>query len=235
MVLMKYFCFCIPVRLGVIITSILDILNRLLILGVSLYYSADDIKKMASKIRGPLKDNMFDDKSKEIYEELIDYIKDYPSEFRWFYIVFSSSCIIACIINILASLTKFRWLSIPYIILGFIHIAIVLTVHVNYMLMMKKEWNLGILIAASCAGGFFILLLLYLWGVTVAMFQIIGIVNSKEYQESLARFSQPVTERVKNPKIRNIATIATEIYHEQNQEMLARDFYGVYKKTIRRI
>jgi hypothetical protein len=151
-----------------------------------------------------------------------------------FFIGLSSACIVTCLINIVAAVTKFRWLSVPHILLGFLEISIVLTFHVNYMLMMKKKWNLGLLIAASCAGGFFMLLLFYLWGVTVAMFQIIGIVSSKEYQESFARISQPEVV-VKKPNTRNIATIAREIYHDQEQEMLARDFYGVYRKHVRRI
>jgi hypothetical protein len=111
---------------------------------------------------------------------------------------------------------------------------IILTIHVNYMLKMKKQWNLGILIAASCVGGFFMLFLLYIWGTTVAMFQMIGVVNSREYKESLARLIQQTPEKM-TQKRKNIATIASEVYHNQQQEMLAKDFYGVYRMRLRQI
>jgi DNA-binding FadR family transcriptional regulator len=77
MVLMKYFCFCFPVRLGVMITSVITLVESIAILAASLHYSADDIKRMADDLRDKSKDNnMFDKEDKEMYEILIEYVKN---------------------------------------------------------------------------------------------------------------------------------------------------------------
>lgn len=49
MVLMKYFCFCFPVRLGVLVISVLVIIENLVLLSVILSYSAKDVKLKAEK------------------------------------------------------------------------------------------------------------------------------------------------------------------------------------------
>lgn len=76
MVLMKYFCFCIPVRLGVIVTSGIAILLNLFVLGVFLIYDEGDLKKMSEDAVGNGGENSYETHTKELYEICIDYIKD---------------------------------------------------------------------------------------------------------------------------------------------------------------
>lgn len=56
MVLMKYFCFCFPIRISVLITSSVVILENLLILGVVLMYNEEDLKLKAEKFQEMKKD-----------------------------------------------------------------------------------------------------------------------------------------------------------------------------------
>jgi hypothetical protein len=102
------------------------------------------------------------------------------------------------------------------------------------MLYMKKSWNLGVLIAACCVGGFFILLLLYLWGVSVAMFQMIGVVNSKKYKAMIAKSKEPIIVVKKPLRNQEVATITDNYYDRHEARMVASDFYGVHK-NFRRI
>ena len=56
MVLMKYFCFCFPIRFGVLITSSAVILENLITLGVILMCNAEDLKLKAEKFQEMKKD-----------------------------------------------------------------------------------------------------------------------------------------------------------------------------------
>ena len=216
-------------------------------------YSAEDISSYADKLKDKSKENSYDVSSKELYEILSENVKDCKGifniigcylnfihsktdavQFRYGFIALYAGCIAACIFNIFAAASKNRFLSIPYILLRFIEIAVIFTLHVNYMLYMKKNWNLGILILACCAGGFYILLLLYLWSVTIAMFQIIGIVNSKQYRAMIAKSKEPIVI-VKKPRNQEVATIADNYDDRRDAKMVTSDFYGVHKQNFRRI
>jgi hypothetical protein len=127
-----------------------------------------------------------------------------------------------------------RLMTLPFIIIRLFEIMVIFVFHVNCMLYMKKSWNLGILIAACCTGGFFILFLLYCWGVTVSFFQIIGVVNSKHYKDNMTRNIQPV-KVIRKPRYQEVATITPQYEEYNGPRMVASDFYGIQKKMIRRI
>ena len=81
MVLMKYFCFCVPVRLGVIITSLITIIENVgILIGISMY-SAEDIATMADDLKDKSKENSYEVSSKELYEILSENIKDCKPQF----------------------------------------------------------------------------------------------------------------------------------------------------------
>lgn len=156
--------------------------------------------------------------------------------FRWLTIIICGSCLIACVLNIIAALTKYRWLTVPYILLRFFEISVILSIHITYMMLMKKDWNLGILIFACCLGGFGILFMFYLWAVSVAMFQMIGVVNSKEYQERLLYESTRTKNVLNTQKGPVVATIGNSLNLQgPSLEMFASDFSGLQRKTYRRI
>lgn len=155
--------------------------------------------------------------------------------FRWITIGVYGSCLIACALNIISALTQYRWLTVPYILIRFFEVQVILAIHVSYMMLMKKEWNLGILILACCIGGFAILFLFYLWAVTVAMFQMIGVVNSKEYQERLL-YESTLAKNVSNSrKGLAIATVGLTLNGQAPLEMFTSDFSGISRKNYRRI
>lgn len=156
--------------------------------------------------------------------------------FRWITIGVCGLCLIACGLNIIAALTQYRWLTVPYIFIRFFEVLVTLAIHVTYMMLMKKEWNLGILILACCIGGFAILFLFYLWAVTVAMFQMIGVVNSKEYQERLLYESNLAKSVASSRKGLVIATIGPSLNSQRDPlEMFTSDFSGLNRKNYRRI
>jgi hypothetical protein len=70
MVLMKYFCFCFPVRLGVLITTTLVIVENLGILSVILMYSAKDVKLKAEEFQETKKTLS----SPEYFNKFLDYV-----------------------------------------------------------------------------------------------------------------------------------------------------------------
>lgn len=102
------------------------------------------------------------------------------------------------------------------------------------MILQKKEWNLGVLIAACCVGGFILLFLLYLWAVTTSMFQMIGVVSSKEYQERLIQENLVNRQKVKKNSQVVAVSQATDFGYPPN-EMLSRDFSELYRKNHLRI
>lgn len=154
--------------------------------------------------------------------------------FRWITMGIFSACLFACALNITAALLQFRWMAVPYILIRLVEILIIMAINVTCMMLMKKEWNLGVLILACCIVGFVMLFIFYLWAVTVAMFQMIGVVNGKEYKERLI-YESKVTKNVSsNQKTLAVATISPTYNDQRPQiEMFASDFSGL--KNYRRI
>jgi len=78
---MKYFCFCVPVRLGVIITSLITIIENVGgLIGISMC-SAEDIANMADDLKDKSKESSYEVSSKELYEILSENIKDCKPKF----------------------------------------------------------------------------------------------------------------------------------------------------------
>lgn len=73
MVLMKYFCFCVPVRLGVIITSAMTIIENAVVLIGLMFYNAKDIVDKTNTL--VTKENSYDSSSKELYEIAIENVR----------------------------------------------------------------------------------------------------------------------------------------------------------------
>lgn len=70
MVLMKYFFYCVPVRLGVLITTSLVIVENLTLLGVFLMYNENDVKIKVENLKQDIKElSSFD-----YFDEFLDYV-----------------------------------------------------------------------------------------------------------------------------------------------------------------
>jgi membrane protein implicated in regulation of membrane protease activity len=134
----------------------------------------------------------------------------------------------------MAAVTKIRWYSVPIILVGLIEILIAFLIHVTVMLIMKKSWNLGILIAACCVGGFALLYLFYLWAVSIAMFQIFGIVKTKQYQQMIKRASSTSSTAALVARKSELSVVATVSNNYYDPVMLQSDFIGM-RRNIRRI
>lgn len=150
---------------------------------------------------------------------------------------------IACIINAMAALKIWRWLTVPYILLDFVRLCALLACHIVLMMIYKKQINLGVLIGASSAGGFIILFMGYMWSCSIALFQIVGVVQSKKYQKfiSLGSPAPEKTQRnvtISSIKIPNI--IKPPIMDSKNDSfavngMFASDFSEYYRKPTYRM
>lgn len=142
-------------------------------------------------------------------------------EYYLFMLIFNGSCAVACLLNVLAALKTWRWLSVPYILLIGVRLAGALAIYVLGMMVYKKQWNLGVLIAACCGGGFVFLYLGYMWACSIAMFQIIGIVRSPDYQKSIL-LGSPAP-----PLQRNVTVASLQIKNldlDDENHMFIRDF-----------
>lgn len=72
MVLMKYFFYCFPVRLGVLITSSLAIIENLAVLGVFLLHNEDEIKIQIEKLNQATKElSTFD-----YFDQFLEFVKN---------------------------------------------------------------------------------------------------------------------------------------------------------------
>lgn len=120
-----------------------------------------------------------------------------PEEFFICLLSFMLSCIVSQMLNILSAMKMWRVLSIPYIILELIRLAILSFSLVLILLAIKKAMNLGYLIVASILGGFGLLLLFYFWYCTVAFFNVASVVKSDTYKKQL---SMMVQENIDNRK-----------------------------------
>lgn len=150
-------------------------------------------------------------------------------------IIFCISFIAACVLNIVAALKMWRWMSTPYIVLDFIRLSILLACHILLMMIFKKQLNLGVLIAICCAGGFFVLFLAYMWSCSVAFFQMTGVVD--DYQKLVAATGSPAHERFKsNIAISTITLNVKPSMKEVRNEslasagMFASDFSEFYRR-----
>ena len=56
MVLLNNFLSCFPIRFGVLVTSALVILEKLINLGFLLVYNSDDVKRIAENLKETVKD-----------------------------------------------------------------------------------------------------------------------------------------------------------------------------------
>lgn len=155
------------------------------------------------------------------------------NEFRLAVLSFNCAFMITCVLNVLATLKIWRWLTVPYILMDLIRLCVILACHIILMMIFKKQLNLGVLIAACSIGGFFILFLGYMWSCSIALFQIIGIVNSKEYQK-LASLGSPAPPKLqRNMTISSIKTSAKTLIRDFKSDkhgMFASDFSEFNRK-----
>lgn len=76
MAVMSYFCFFFPLRLGVIICSVLVMIQTIIPLVYILIYDADDIRRMSEETQEDIED--FD--TNFVFDWLLEYFKN--SEFN---------------------------------------------------------------------------------------------------------------------------------------------------------
>ena len=151
---------------------------------------------------------------------------------------FSLACIISCGLNVIASMKIWRLLSIPYIILELIRLCLILACHVTYCMIVKKQLNLGVLIALSCSGGFVLLGLGYIWCCSIAFFQIVGVVNSRSYQKLTSvgspipqKFQRNITISTISPNFKQPVSDFKFEKSTPTPEIFVSDFSKFYRQT----
>lgn len=100
-------------------------------------------------------------------------------------VAFNAAYLVFCVLNLLAAIKKFFILALPYIIVETVRILYALGGHIMLMMVLKKQLNLGILIAYTVAGGFLLGLLFYMLGCSIALVQILFIVRRPKYNSML--------------------------------------------------
>ena len=156
-------------------------------------------------------------------------------------LIFNACFISACLLDIIAALKVWRWLTIPYILLEGCRLCAVLSAHIITMMIYKKQLNLGVLIAASCIGGFFILFLAYMWSCSIALFQVVGFTNSKEYKKMMAlNAAQPMKSEkfqknisVSSIQVNNFKKSPIGSKNDKLNGIFISDFSEFYRKPPR--
>ena len=171
-------------------------------------------------------------KKNHFFNYNLTYFTD-TSEFRFATIAFNGLFVISCLLAIVAALKIWKWLLIPYIILDLIRLCCLLSCHIVVMMIYKKQINLGVLIALSSAGGFFLLYLGYMWCCSISLFQMIGVINSKSYQKLLSNVSKVSEKNLKNNS--NVSYITPGVQKTQYTKtpiagVFASDFSEYYKR-----
>lgn len=93
----------------------------------------------------------------------------------------------------------------------------------------KKRLNLGVLIVVCSAGGFVILFMGYMWSCSIALFQIVGVINSKEYQK-VASMSSAAPEKFQKKLPINSITSKQMEAEGMHAGIFASDFSEFYRR-----
>lgn len=164
MVLMRTYCFYLSVRLGVILASVLVIVQLSANLTLFHLFGRSWLERLREII----------DTDEGDYEVLVEFLTFLiESEYifcgstvnKYFLYLYLSSGDFLTVLSIVVSLELLlslmaiygaykleKWMIIPFIILEFIRFVVVLISHVILMLILKEVINLGELIAATLAG-----------------------------------------------------------------------------------
>ncbi|EAT39535.1 AAEL008665-PA [Aedes aegypti] len=148
---MKMCCFFLSTRLGSIIVGILSILQLLIPTLILVANGGENyLKTGASNINAHLNDFA----QEEVFISFLRFTEDDPEILFIGTVSFCGLHLLSCILMILGALKVQKWLLLPFIILELIRLCILSLIHVIGMMVIKKQLNLGDLIAITIAGGF---------------------------------------------------------------------------------
>ncbi|XP_055680525.1 uncharacterized protein LOC129788449 [Lutzomyia longipalpis] len=233
MPLLDHFCFCCSVRLGTIFTGFYASLSS----AICLYYlgilDEDSVDEYLEEydVLEQVQDNF-------LIHRIVSIAQEYLTLFLETCIILISLHLITCVLLIVGAIRLYRYFLIPFMILNMGKIIFFLGLHVIAMMALKKQLPLGELIATTCAGGFYILFLLYMWSTSVALYQQINLIHSEKYRRlygelhennslnSQRNFLQvrPMEFPDKRGKKERFRTL------ENDSNMLYRDFMSIYSR-----
>uniref|UniRef100_A0A1S4K369 Uncharacterized protein n=1 Tax=Culex quinquefasciatus TaxID=7176 RepID=A0A1S4K369_CULQU len=197
---MKTCCFYASTRLGSIVIGALTIVfaEDLVVIGGS-----DGILQMAKRTH----QNIDEFDQQEIFMWVLQQMESNSDQVFLYVMIFFAVHTLCCIVMIVGAFKLLRYLHVPFIILEFARLTLLTLAHVTTMMVVKKQLNLGDLIALTIAGGFGLLLLFYLWACVVSLFQIIGIIQTEKYQALFGKDPiAPVKKDIPNTLEKEIVT-----------------------------
>ncbi|XP_017048904.1 uncharacterized protein LOC108093396 [Drosophila ficusphila] len=173
----SYLCYC-SVRLGVIIVAVFTIIRNLALSTV--------LFTMGVTVFDPLNDLFEHDaeyKDRKWVRKYISWSENSPESFSAVCQILSFAHIGAAVLSIYGAMKLQKWYVLSLAFFEFALFVFITILHIVLMIMLKKQINLGLLIILTLMGCFFILFVGYNAVTCVAMFQIIGLVNSARYRE----------------------------------------------------
>ncbi|XP_055595737.1 uncharacterized protein LOC129746205 isoform X2 [Uranotaenia lowii] len=177
---MKRCCFYFSTRLGSIVIGIFSILQSAIPFVVFLTGGgAAYLKEQAVKIE----QRMDDYDQERIFTWALKRTKSDPDIVFAAVAAFLGANVVCAVVMIVGAYKIQKYLLLPFIVVDFVRLSLITMVHVIAMMVIKKSINLGDLIAITIAGGFGLLFFFYLWACVLALYQIIGIVNTKKYRD----------------------------------------------------
>nr|XP_019558975.2 uncharacterized protein LOC109427849 [Aedes albopictus] len=210
---MKMCCFYLSTRLGSIIVGILSIL-QVLIPALILVANGGEgyLKAGASDINSHINDFG----QEELFISFLRFTEKDPEIVFLAAETFCGVHLLSCILMIVGALKVQRYLLLPFIVLDVIRLCVLSLIHVTGMMVIKKQLNLGDLIAITIAGGFGLLLLFYMWACVVALYQIFGIVTTEKYRSMFGNDpttpARIPTETVNSKDLRPVKKAENSLY-----------------------
>ncbi|XP_065078634.1 uncharacterized protein LOC135701706 [Ochlerotatus camptorhynchus] len=217
---MKMCCFQFSTRLGSIIVGISSMLQVLIpaivLIGVG---GADRLKIVASDMN----DHINDFGQDAIFIWLLNFTYSDPKGIFLGTVLFCGIHALCCVLMIIGAIKFQKYLLTPFIFMDFLRLCILSLTHVIGMMVIKKQLNLGDLIAITIAGGFGLLLLFYLWACVVALYQILGIVKTEKYRKLFG--NDPISRN-------NISTANDENTTNLQPTVTTKDKYFTYNSNF---
>ncbi|KAL9928826.1 uncharacterized protein ACN427_008035 [Glossina fuscipes fuscipes] len=178
MIWMENFFFCFSVRLGVLIISSVTFLSlfvpwvMLIAYGLSIFNPIVEIYATNSEIiHSSMAEKLYDMMKSDALNLLIS--------FHMYFI----GHMLASISAAYGALTIQKYFLIPMIICELIRFIMALFAHTLLMMACKHMLDLGLLITFTLLGGFIVLYFGYGFCTCVALYQIIGLINSSKYKK----------------------------------------------------
>ncbi|KAK3924311.1 Protein BEAN1 [Frankliniella fusca] len=180
MTVIRSFCSVFSIRLGSIIVGALSLMQAA-VMEVACIIGLQDVHGVSQNLN-----EFMNEKDFLFATSFFNSVKKNPEPFLTGTLIILVVYSFSCILLIVGALKLNVWLVAPFVAVEFVRLCANLAILVAGMLILKKNsLDLGPLMGGSCGGGFFMLLMMYLWTCPLSLAQ--ELVRLRRRQEAPAR------------------------------------------------